>query len=73
MGTRLPVRLVPRLVPVAVETAQQMRNVAATKPPPDTPTSRASRTRASTRPPALMSDPNTPASIHAMTMSMTIF
>jgi hypothetical protein len=64
-------RMVPRLVPVAVDTSAVMRNADATYPPPETAVTLPSQTRDCTRPLSARSVPRTPARSQAMTRTMT--
>ncbi len=64
-------RIVPRLVPVAVENSAHTRKAAATKPPPRTPDSAAAQTSASTSPLSWSTVPSTPARSQARTRSIT--
>ena len=65
-------RMVPRLVPVAVEKTTHTRKLTATKPPPLTPAALVAHTSAPTRPLSRSSTPSTAASSHASSMIMTI-
>ena len=64
-------RIVPKLVPVAVDTMAVVRKVAATYAPPPSPTVRDAHARPVTSPPALSTAPITPAKSHAHSITMT--
>ena len=65
-------RIVPKLVPVEVETMAQMRKLAATYQPPARCACRASQMSASTNPVRAMTAPSAPASSQAVIMTITI-
>ncbi len=64
--------MVPRLVPVAVDTAQQIRNATATNIPPDTPPADAVPMSVSMNPLAFINSAITPASNQAKIINNTI-
>ena len=65
-------RIVPRLVPVAVEKRTATRKASRTKPPPLTPNSAPAHTREWTSPDSRSTAEKMPASSQAATMSMTM-
>ena len=64
-------RIVPKLVPVAVDTSAQITNAAATYAPPVSPVRCASCASATMKPLAPMIVPSTPAKSHAQSMIIT--